>query len=262
MGSATREALGATRSALAGLAGSGTLATGEELFAAGRVIGESSQLRAALADSSAEAANKRGIIDAVFGSLGATTRDLLGVVATNRWSNDDELLAGIEELGLRVLATSGDAPIEAELFTFGRAVSSNAELELAVGSKLGTDEAKNALVRALLAGSASPQTVAIVQQLVLQPRGRRIAELLRHAASIVADEAGLAIATVSTATPLGAAQLERLRAGLATTYGRDLRINQIIDPALIGGVRVQIGDDVIDGSVASRLNELRLQLAG
>jgi len=262
VGSATREALGATRSALAGLGGSGTLATGEELFAAGRVIGDSAQLRAALSDPSADPSNKRGIVDAVFGSLGSTTRDLLGVVASNRWSNDDELLAGIEELGLRVIAGSSDAAIEAELFTFGRAVSSNAELELAVGSKLGTNEAKDTLVKTLLASSASPQTVAIVQQLVLQPRGRRIAELLRHAASIVADEAGLAIATVSTATPLGSAQLERLRAGLATTYGRDLRINQVIDPTLIGGVRVQIGDDVIDGSIASRLNELRLQLAG
>ena len=94
-----------------------------------------------------------------------------------------------------------------------------------------------------------------------QPRGRRIGELIRTAAAIVADEAGLAVATVITAAPISDAQLERLRAGLSATYGRDLQLNQVIDPAIIGGIRVQIGDDVIDGSVSTRINDLRLRLA-
>ena len=263
MGSATREALSATRSALAGLGAKTDLTVGEELLAAGRVIGDSAQLRAALADPSAESSAKTSIVDAVFSSLSASTKSLLGSVVSSRWSNDDDLLAGVEELGFRVIAgTAGTAAIDAELFTFGTAVNSDPELELAVSSKLGSNAAKLALVQKLLGSKASPQTVAIVGHLVQQPRGRRIAELLRHAASIVADEAGLSIATVTTATQLNAAQLDRLGKGLAKTYGRELRINQIVDPALIGGVRVQIGDDVIDGSVASRLKELRLQLAG
>jgi F-type H+-transporting ATPase subunit delta len=70
------------------------------------------------------------------------------------------------------------------------------------------------------------------------------------------------VATVSSARPLAAAQLERLEKGLAAQYGRALRLNQVVDPAVIGGLRVQVGDDVIDGSIASRLGELRLQLAG
>jgi len=263
VGSATREALSATRSALAGLGAKTDLAVGEELLAAGRVIGDSAQLRAALADPSAESSAKTSIVDAVFSSLSASTKSLLGSVVSSRWSNDDDLLAGVEELGFRVIAgTAGTAAIDAELFTFGTAVNSDPELELAVSSKLGSNAAKLALVQKLLGSKASPQTVAIVGHLVQQPRGRRIAELLRHAASIVADEAGLSIATVTTATQLNAAQLDRLGKGLAKIYGRELRINQIVDPALIGGVRVQIGDDVIDGSVASRLKELRLQLAG
>ena len=262
MGSATREALVSARSVLSGL-GAASLETGEQLFAAGRIIGDSAQLRAALADPAVDGVDKLSILGRLFSSFGDDARQLLSAVVTNRWSSQEDLLAGIEELGLRVVAESAPAGtvIESELFTFGAAVNSSPELELAVGSKLGTAEAKATLVRTLLTGKASLQTLAIVLHLVQQPRGRRIAELLRHAASVVADQAGLAVATVTAAAPIAPAQLERLVRGLAKSYGRNLRVNQVIDPALIGGLRVQIGDDVIDGSVATRINELRLALS-
>jgi F-type H+-transporting ATPase subunit delta len=129
-----------------------------------------------------------------------------------------------------------------------------------VGSKLGSGESKVELVRTLLSGKASEQTVSILVQLVQLARGRRIGELLRFATTVVADQAGLAIATVTSARPIGQAQLDRLAKGLARQYGKGLRINQVINPAVIGGLRIQIGDDVIDGSVATRLQDLRLQL--
>jgi F-type H+-transporting ATPase subunit delta len=106
------------------------------------------------------------------------------------------------------------------------------------------------------------QTRILVGHLVRQPRGRRMGEALRNASAIVADQAGLGIATVRTATPLTSAQLTRLESTLSARYGRKLSINQVIDGTLIGGVRISIGDDVIDGSVATRLSDLRLQLVG
>lgn len=264
MGSATREALASSRTALAGSIGTIDLATGESLFKAGRVVGSSSQLLSALADPSASAAAKVTLVKAVFGQ--ATTPqalDLLGSVVAERWSNHGDLLAGIEDLGLRATALSApsDVSIEAELFAFGTAVSSDAELELALASKLGLPTAKAGLVEKLLAGKVSPQSLLIVRHLVQQPRGRRIGELLRHAAAVVADQAGTSIATITSAGALAPAQLERLTKSLSERYGRQLSINLVVDPAVVGGVRVQIGDDVIDGSIATRLADLRLQLA-
>jgi F-type H+-transporting ATPase subunit delta len=262
MGSSTREALAEARSALAAL-GKVDLATGEQLLAAGRVIGESAPLLAALVDATAENANKVSIVDAIFGSYTAAAKKLLGAVASARWSSGDDLLAGIEELGFRVLARSAEASvsIEDELFTFGEAVSSNAELELAVSSKLGSAESKASLVGALVTGKASKQTVAILEHLVQQPRERRIGALLKDAATAVADERGFTVATVTTASPLSSAQVTRLTKALGASYGREIHVNHVVDPSIVGGLRVQVGDDVIDGTISRRLTELRLQLA-
>jgi F-type H+-transporting ATPase subunit delta len=265
MGSATREALASSRTALAAHADWADLATGENLFDAGRVIGNSSQLLTALADASADEANKVALIRAVFGStVTPAALELLQSVAAGRWSNNQDLLAGIEELALRVTAASAPehVSIGSELFQFGAAVSSDAELELALTSKLGAVSAKVGLIEALLADKVSAQTLVIIRHLVQQPRGRRIGELLTDAATIVADQANSIIATVTSASMMQPGQLDRLAKTLSARYGRTVALNQVIDPSVVGGVKVQIGDDVIDGSVATRLKDLRLQLAG
>jgi len=263
MGSATREAITAANAALAEQ-GTVDLATGEQLLAAALVVNGSHELRAALADDTAKDADRKGIVDAVFGKYTKAAKGVLVALATSRWSSEDDLVAGIEELGIRALASSAaeGTTIDTELFEFGTAVASDSELELALGSKLGGVDGKLSLVDSLLSGKASEQTIAIVKALLAQPRGRRIAELIRYAATIVADESGLGIATVTVATPLDADQQKRLSAALSSQYGRDIRLNEIVDPAILGGMRVQVGAEVIDGTISNRISSLRLQLAG
>lgn len=266
MGSATREALSSARAGLAALKTDDGLRVGSQLFEASRVIGDSAQLRSFFADPSIESRDKSGVVDAVFPMLAADSRSLLARIVTSAWSTPDDLLAGIEEVAIRAIASSvvaspGAPSIEGELFTFGSAVASDSELELAVGSKLGSAGSKSALVTALLGGKASEQTLAIVDHLVQQPRGRRIGELIRTAADTVADASDQIVATVVSATALSTAQQQRLVATLSATYERNVRLNLVVDESIIGGVRVQIGDDVIDGSVSRRISDLRLQLA-
>ncbi|TPW70680.1 F0F1 ATP synthase subunit delta [Schumannella sp. 10F1B-5-1] len=262
MGSATRGALEAGIAALD--AQKPTAATGEQLLAAARAIDSSLQLRSLLADPAVSVDDKRAIVSRVFGSLDVAAAEVLVTAAGQRWSTAADLVDGIEELGIRaaVAAAPKSAEVERELFDIQSAVASDAELELALSSKLGEPAAKAGLVSKLLEGKASAAALVIASHLVQSPRGRRVRPTLRRAAEIVASASSRVVATVTAAAPLSAAQQKRLSTALQAQYGTTPQLNVIIDPAVIGGIRVQIADDVIDGSVASRLNDLRIQLAG
>lgn len=265
MGSASRQALDASRKALAASGAKVDVAQAEALFAVGRAIAESGQLAGILADPASDESAKSQALAAVFGKrLSGTSAKLAEAIVSQRWSNADDLIGGFEDIAVRsaAIAAGPSASIEAEIFAFSRAVSSDAELELTLGSKLGDPDGKAALAARLLKGKAHAATVAIVTALVAQPRGRRIGALLAQAAAIVADQAGSSVATVSSALPLTQAQLAAVAQSLTKSYGRNILINAEVDPDLIGGIRIQVGDDVMDGSVASRLNELRRELVG
>ncbi|MGF2948366.1 F0F1 ATP synthase subunit delta [Microbacterium alcoholitolerans] len=261
MGSATTQALAASTDALAAASGL-TLDSAAELFAAARAIGDSAQLSGALADPAAPAQARTALVTAVFSGASAPVRTLLTAVVAERWSSASDLVDGVEELAIRATAiSSAKDDVAGELFSFSRIVAANPELELALGSRLGDAAAKGALVEELLGTSASPATVLIASSLVRQPRERRVRQLLSRAISIVSAQDGRTVATVYTAAPIAVAQETRLRDALARRYGGEISINQVIDPTVVGGLRVQIADDVIDGSISARLADLRQKLA-
>lgn len=263
MGSATTQALAATTTAL-GAASGVDLDVARELFAAARAVGDSSQLSGALADSAAPVAARRKVVADVFGrAVKPTTASLLTTAVEQRWSSADDLVDAIEELAIRAAAVATPtADLDEELFRFSRTIADNPELELALGSRVGDTAAKRALVETLLSGRANDATTLIASELVQQPRERRIRQLLSRATRIVADQRGRKVATVYSASPISDAQGTRLAAALSQRYGAAVSLNTVVDPTVIGGLRVQIADDVIDASVSSRLADVRQRLAG
>ncbi|WP_314422204.1 F0F1 ATP synthase subunit delta [uncultured Microbacterium sp.] len=262
MGSATTQALAASIQTLAA-AKDVTLDTARELFAAARAVTESSQLSGALADPAAPAAARQNVVAAVFGGFSHNAQSILKSVVAERWSSASELVDGVEELAIRVAAISApQTDVGGELFGFSRVIAANPELELALGSRLGGEAAKAALVEKLLAGGVSDAASLIVSSLVRQPRDRRIRQMLIRASRIVASQGDRVVATVHTAKPLTDAQRTRLSAALSRRYDGTVSLNEVLDPAVVGGLRVQIADDVIDGSISARLADLRQKLAG
>lgn len=262
MGSATTQALAASTNALAAASGV-TLETAGEFFSAAALVGGSSQLSGALADSTAPEGARAAVVATVFSGASATVRGVLAVVADQRWSSPADIIDAIEELAIRATAIAEPATdIEGELFSFLRVVAGNPELELALGSRLGDAASRSALVGKLLDGNASTATTLIITSLVRHPRGRRIRQLLNRAMRIVSTQRERVVATVHTATALSKAQATRLSDALARRYGEQVSLNVVIDPTVVGGLRVQIADDVIDGSISARLADLRQKLAG
>lgn len=236
---------------------------GTELLAAARAVASSQQLTAVLTDVGVPAPQKAALIRRVFGAgYDKRTLQVLEAMAGSRWSEPGDFIDALEELGVRALArTADDVDIDGQLFALERAVTSEAEVELALGNGAAPAAARVALVDRLLTGAAEPTRV-IARHLVLLPRGRRIVESLQEAQRRVADARDRLVAVAHTARPLTDEQVEALEQRLAGVYERKIVVNQVLDPALIGGIRVTVGDDVIDGTVRTRLDDLRLQLAG
>jgi F-type H+-transporting ATPase subunit delta len=113
-----------------------------------------------------------------------------------------------------------------------------------------------------LVPGASEEAKVLIGQAVTAPRGLKVTSLVRRFAELAAKRQQRWIATVNITRPLSEAQTSRLQTGLNALYGRDLKINMNVDPALIGGIRIQVGDEVVDASVAGRLGQLQRQLAG
>ncbi|MGN6743992.1 MAG: F0F1 ATP synthase subunit delta [Amnibacterium sp.] len=271
MGAATRASTAAAvdtlddllKPGLLGRRRAGSDEVGGELLAAARAVASSPQLTNVLADVGVAGEQKVALVQRVFGrAYDKRAVQVLEALAASRWSEPGDVVDALEQLGVRAIAlTADDVDIDGELFALERAVTSAPEAELALGNMAAPAAARVALVDRLLANAAEPTRV-IVRHLVQLPRGRRIVESLQEAQRRVADARGGLVAVVTAARSLSDAQVTALEQRLATAYGRKIKVNQVIDPALIGGVRITIGDDVIDGTVRTRLDDLRLALAG
>ncbi len=240
---------------------------GDELFGIAALLDGEAGLRRALADPTSPESARAGLARRLLGGrVSRATLDLTVVLVTQRWSSPGDLADAAERLGVLATAAAADGEgqlddLEDQLFRFGRIVSGEPELRSALSNpELSTDR-KRGLLDALLAGKVVPAALRLITQAAVHPRGRSLDASLEEYARLAAAWRQRLIAVVRVATELTDSQRERLAAALSATYGRDIHLNVVIDPEVVGGMSVQIGDEFIDGSVASRLAQLRRRLA-
>jgi F-type H+-transporting ATPase subunit delta len=150
--------------------------------------------------------------------------------------------------------------ISDELFAVGQVVDHDTDLRAALSDPARSDDDKAGLLTRLFDGKVQAATLRLLTQAVRTdaPVSRALVEY-QHVAATVQDEL---IATVHTARPLTDAETSRLTQALGKTYGSTVHLHVVEDKTLIGGLRVEIGDDVIDGSVSSKLDTARRRIAG
>ncbi|WP_137122896.1 F0F1 ATP synthase subunit delta [Segeticoccus rhizosphaerae] len=240
----------------------------EELFAVTGALDSSAALRRALADPSREPQVKRDLAARLFGGkVGEATGNLVGVAVSGRWSSERDLSDTTEELAVETVMAMAEAggrldSVEDELFRFGRVVAGNPGLRDALTDRHAGRTAKAQLVSSLLEGKASDETVRLARQAVLAPRGRRFDRVLESYLAIAARRREQLTATIISAAPLDDAQRDRLTAALSSMYEKQVLANVIVDPEVLGGLRIQIGDEVVDGTIARRLDEAKRKLIG
>jgi F-type H+-transporting ATPase subunit delta len=237
---------------------------GSDLFAAATVVRREPRLRRALTDVSVEGRAKAALVHAVFdGKVDEVSVDLVAAAAEQRWTATTDLPDTLEVMGVDALVRSaGDARrVADELFAVQRLLGSNSELRRAVGDPARSTQDKQALLRGLLEGRTSPSTSRLVE-LAVTSRHRTIELALAEYEQVAAAVDKSRVATVRSARRLTEQEQSRLTEALGRQYSSAVHLNLVVDPRLVGGLRVEIGDDVIDGSVASRIDGAKRALVG
>ncbi len=170
----------------------------------------------------------------------------------------DDRLGGYADAMLAVAAAEDvSGTVVDELFRFGEALRGNEQLLATLGDRELPIERRQGVVEELLGAKASPATTALVSMVVGTGRGADLPAIIDEAVVRSAAGRNRALARVRSAVELSEDQKSRLAAAIKSSTGTDVEIRVVIDESVLGGLVTEIGDDVIDGSVRSRMAQLR-----
>lgn len=267
-GAISRASLAEARERLEAILPSADVTTlGADLFAVLHLIDREHGLRRALSDPSRSGEDKAQLIRILLeGKISAPAIELVADVVRLRWTRPSELTDAIEKLAVAAESARAEADgrlddLEDELFRFSRIIEREPQLRGALASPGIPADRKSGLVTALLEGKATPSALRLITEVVLYPRGRSLERGLAEYGWLVAERRSRLVALVRTAIALSEEQRTRLAAALSATYGHDVHLNIELDPTVIGGLSIQIGDEAIDGTIAGRLDDARRRLA-
>ncbi|WP_151082862.1 F0F1 ATP synthase subunit delta [Nocardioides cynanchi] len=237
----------------------------DELFTVSRLFRTEAALRRFATDASLPAEAKQGMVQQVFKDrLDERTLDLLTEAAGRRWTLSRDLPDVLERLSEIAVVRSAGAKagqVSDEVFQLARIIDGDPALRDALSDPGRSVDDKAALLDSLLGDVALPATVTLAKQ-ALSGTYRTMTAALATYRVVAAESQGEAVATVRVARALSAADQRRLGEILNQQYDTTVRLNVIIDPDVIGGIRVEIGDQVIDGTISGRLDDARRRLAG
>jgi len=243
-------------------------AVGAELFAFVQLLDREARLRRLLSDPAQPGSRKSALLRELVGSqLREPTLMLLDTLVRARWSRSGDLVDAAEVLAVEAQAAAAERAgelddLEDELFRFGRIIDANPPLRIALSDRAAPLESRLALVDALVDDKVTATTRSLVRQAVAHPRGRTLDGSLDAYGRLAAQRRQRLVAVVRTAVDLTNEQRQRLADALAGMYGHEVQLNVDVDPSVVGGLVVRIGDEVVDGTMATRLAEARRLLAG
>lgn len=239
-----------------------------QLFDFCQVLDGNATLEADLTDPARSDSSKREVIDRLLTSAGATplviriVSDLVG----RSWSKAPHLANAVEDLGIDCVLAAADArgvtrTIGRELAQVNSAVLNLPSVRSDLSDPRVNPEQRVHFLRTVFAGSTlDPLTVLLIEHATRSLRGRRFVVTIRWMIGKISHHLGAEEVIVTAAVPLSEAQVQRLRKVYTTRLGHPVSINVIVDPSVIGGMRIRAGSQVIDNTVVAQLRALHAQL--
>lgn len=239
---------------------------GEQLFALVDALDSSGSLRRTLTDPSTGAEAKAALVGRLLAAADPRTVAVAQDLVRARWSDEGDLADATERLAFSAVLASAEADgtieqVADELFRIGRALAGQREVRRLLFDDRVHAQVRGELVDRLLNGGGAPVTALLARRATVAPRGRRYVTTLGHLDDLIAERRSRQVATVTSASDLAPAQRERLAGILERVYGRAMQVQVIVDPHVLGGLRVQVGPEVIDATVLARLADVRRRLA-
>ena len=268
MAAVTSESLAALQRELSEIISTSDLGVADELFAALDVIDDSAGLRRALTEPAREPDGRAALVRSLLGSKAQQkTVSMLEAVVSRRWSADRDLGEAIENLAVTVVAAQAERTglhgleeLEGALLDFRQTVAASHEVQHALADHQAPASAKQKLASRLSA-EVTAEARLLIDRAVTAPRGMRPTALIGTFAATVAARQRRWIARVTVAKSLGSTYLEKLSTSLDRYFGRELKLDVVVDPNVVGGIRAQVGDEVVDSTVAARLNSLQRKIS-
>jgi F-type H+-transporting ATPase subunit delta len=241
--------------------------TAEQLLDVADLLRREPRLRRALSDPARAGADRAGLLGGLLGGkVGPDAADLATGLVGGRWSAGSELLDAVERLGVEALLASAEragelGEVEDELFRFGQVVSASPGLSSVLADTVAPVGQRAELVRSLLSGKARPATIRLAEAALAGFGGRSFSAALTRLVELTAQRRDRQVAYVTVAAALTEAEERRLGAKLAELYGREVTVKQTVAPEVLGGMSVQVGADLYDGTILRRLTDTRNALA-
>lgn len=240
----------------------------DELFAVARLLDGQPSLRRALSDPAGKPAERAALAQRLLdGKVSGATLDLVETLARQRWSRPFDLVEAAETLATEAALDAADArgeleDVEDELFRFGRIVAGDPALTRILSDRTAPAAGKAALLDRLLTGRVSPVTEQLLRNHLTRPGVANAETAIERLSEVASRRRGQSVAHVTAASALSPAQEQRLSTVLGRIYGRTIGLQVTVDPELLGGLVIRVGDEVIDGSVLRRLDEAGRRLVG
>ena len=233
----------------------------DELTAVGKVLLDEPILARHLAEASGETDAKKQLLQRLLGGrVGSTTLDLLDTAVSVRWSRTEDFVGAVQHVARLSLLARADRDYQADevaeqLFRFGRVLDSEPQLTTLLGDYSKPAADRVALLRGVLdrASGSNQIATALLSQTVELLDGERVDEAVRDLAQLAVSRRGEVVAQVSAAADLSDSQRRRLTEVLTRIYHTPVSVQLTVDPELLGGLSVAVGDEVIDGTLSSRL---------